>query len=424
LNISKPETGIKTLGKLEVSKPVIKILLVDDREDNLFSIETVLEKDGYTLMKANSGKEALKILLKEYDFTLILMDVQMPNLNGFETASLIYDRDKLKHIPIIFITANNYNDDNAFKGYKAGAVDYIYKPINPELLRAKVSVFVDLYRKNHLLLAQEQKLTMINMELEERVKERTEELSKKNLELEAKNMELLKVNNDLDNFIYTASHDLKAPVSNIEGLVFSLVDTLSPESAEDTNVKTIIGMINSSILRFKGTIQDLTEITKIQKGIEENSAVVDCQEIIDDVKATINELIVESKAKVTISIKDCPSIHFSRKNLNSIIYNLLSNAIKYRSPKRKPEISIKTHKSDGYIILTVKDNGLGMNLQDKNKIFSMFKRLHDHVEGSGIGLYIVKRIIDNSGGKIEVESVVDKGSTFRVYFKDVQEANK
>jgi two-component system sensor histidine kinase/response regulator len=350
--------------------------------------------------------------------------VQMPNLNGFETASLIYDRDKLKHIPIIFITANNYNDDNAFKGYQAGAVDYIYKPINPELLRAKVSVFVDLYRKNHQLLAQEQKLMSINNELEERVKERTEELSKKNLELESKNIELLKVNNDLDNFIYTASHDLKAPVSNIEGLVISLVDSLSEDTAGDENVKTIIGMINASILRFKGTIQDLTEITKIQKGIEENNTVVDCQEIIDDVKLTIHELITESQAKITININDCPQISFSRKNLKSIIYNLMSNAIKYRSPKRNPEISITTEREDGYIILTIKDNGLGMNLQDKSKIFSMFKRLHDHVEGSGIGLYIVKRIIDNSGGKIEVESTVGKGSTFRVYFKDFQPASK
>src|SRR3970040_267144 len=123
-----------------------KILLVDDLEDNLLAIETIFEPDGYRFVKANSGREALKILLKEFDFALILMDVKMPNLNGFETASLIYEREKLKHIPIIFITANNYGDENIFKGYKAGAVDYIYKPINSDLLRAKVSVFIELYK--------------------------------------------------------------------------------------------------------------------------------------------------------------------------------------------------------------------------------------------------------------------------------------
>src|SRR5947199_8958161 len=105
-----------------------KILLVDDREDNLLSIETILESDGYYFVKANSGRQALKILLTEFDFALILMDVKMPNLNGFDTAALIYEREKLRHIPIIFITASNYGDDNMFKGYRTGAVDYIYKP--------------------------------------------------------------------------------------------------------------------------------------------------------------------------------------------------------------------------------------------------------------------------------------------------------
>src|SRR6187401_2793507 len=135
-----------------------KILLVDDREDNLMAIESILAPDGYTFVKANSGREALKVLLAEYDFAMILMDVKMPNLNGFETASLIYEREKLKHIPIIFITAHSYGDENIFKGYRTGAVDYIYKPINPELLRAKVAVFIDLYKKNHRLFLQEQKL--------------------------------------------------------------------------------------------------------------------------------------------------------------------------------------------------------------------------------------------------------------------------
>src|SRR6188508_941677 len=144
----------------------LKILVVDDREDNLFSIETILEKDNYTIVKANSGRAALKILLKQHDFSLILMDVQMPDLNGFETATIIYERDKLKSIPIIFITAHNYDDDFVFKGYQMGAVDYIYKPINPELLRVKVSVFVELYRKNKQLVQQEKKLLEVNKSLQ------------------------------------------------------------------------------------------------------------------------------------------------------------------------------------------------------------------------------------------------------------------
>jgi len=399
------------------TKPEIKILLVDDREDNLFSIETVLAKDGYKMTKARSGKEALKILLREYDFTLILMDVQMPDINGIEAASMIYEREKLKHIPIIFITANDYSDDYVFKGYKTGGVDYIYKPINPDLLRAKVAVFVDLYRKNHLLLAHEQRLQEINTELEQRVKERTDELLTKNTELQLTNAELKRVNNDLDSFVYAASHDLKAPVSNIEGLLHTLMDAMPDDAAKDEGVLQIIEMINKSILRFKSTIQDLTDITKIQKNFEEELEEVFLSDILESVQVNLNELITKSKAKISVDIQDCPAIKFSRKNLNSILYNLISNAIKYRSPERVPEVKIKAGIYKDYILLKVSDNGLGMNPSDKDKIFSMFKRLHNHVEGSGVGLYIVKRILENSGGKIEVESQPDKGSVFKVYFK-------
>src|SRR3982751_1872700 len=195
-----------------------KILLVDDREDNLLSMETLLEQDGYLFVKANSGRQALKILLTEFDFALILMDVKMPNLNGFETAALIYEREKLKHIPIIFITANSYGDENVFKGYRAGAVDYIYKPINPELLRAKVSVFIDLYKKNHQLIAQEQKLIAINKNLEAEISERKnseEKIKALNLQL-LQNIDKLEVaNKDLDRFAFMASHDLQEPLRKI-----------------------------------------------------------------------------------------------------------------------------------------------------------------------------------------------------------------
>src|SRR6185369_4583433 len=139
----------KKTDRIPFSKPEYmppKLLLVDDREDNLMSIEAILGTDGYRFVKATSGRQALKILLNEFDFALILMDVKMPNLNGFETATLIYEREKLRHIPIIFITAHSYGEENVYRGYRAGAVDCIYKPINPDLMRAKVSVFIELFR--------------------------------------------------------------------------------------------------------------------------------------------------------------------------------------------------------------------------------------------------------------------------------------
>src|SRR6201985_1024162 len=164
-------------AELEIS---IKILLVDDNDNNLLSMEVALANNNYVFYKANSGREALRILLHEDEFSLILLDVKMPIMDGYETAELIYQRDKLKDIPIIFITAHDYEEEAMFKGYQAGAVDFIRKPFKPEVLRSKVSVFVELHKKNLLLRQQEERLQIINndlmllnRDLEGRVAERT-----------------------------------------------------------------------------------------------------------------------------------------------------------------------------------------------------------------------------------------------------------
>src|SRR6476660_743771 len=161
------------LRKEDISdRPPVKILAVDDREDNLLSIETILEQENYVIVKATSGRAALKILLREHDFTLIMMDVQMPDMNGFETACLIYASEKLRQVPIIFITAHNQGDEKMYEGYKLGGVDFIYKPINPELLRYKVSVFAELYQKTQQLLNHEKNLVAANKKLEKEIEER------------------------------------------------------------------------------------------------------------------------------------------------------------------------------------------------------------------------------------------------------------
>lgn len=278
----------------------------------------------------------------------------------------------------------------------------------------------ELQRKNKTILnayqrleAAQKDLHRINSKLEDMVKERTRQLLKTNKALKEKNKELLIINSDLDNFIYTASHDLKSPVSNLEGLI----NLLNSEMKGRLNVteSEIMRLMTLSINKFKQTIQDLTEITKVQKEIDEKSEVVSFSNILEDVKSDINSMILESDAKIIsdFKIKELP---YAVKNLRSIIYNLLSNAIKYRSLDRPLVIEFKTERDEHFIIFTVKDNGLGIQPEHKNKLFNMFKRFHTHVEGTGIGLYIVKRIIENNGGKIEVESELGKGSSFKVFF--------
>lgn len=205
-----------------------KILLVDDREDNLLSIEAILRQDDYQFSMAYSGTEALKILNKESDFAMILMDVKMPILSGFETASLIYERETLKHIPIIFITANYYGEENLFKGYQSGGIDYIFKPINPEVLRAKVSTFIDLYRKNRLLVQQDEKLLEINKRLTHEIKR----LKDSGEKLEEINRNLRKKIADLESIMKACNIPIEKSEfvsSDLNILVQNLLDELHDE---------------------------------------------------------------------------------------------------------------------------------------------------------------------------------------------------
>ncbi len=254
-------------------------------------------------------------------------------------------------------------------------------------------------------------------QLAESLQRTSEELTASNHDLQAANQQLIHINVDLDNFIYTASHDLKAPIANIEGLLLVLKRHLSPETMQQERVRGITDMIASSVERFKKTIANLTDITRLQKENGQAPSWVELPEMIGEIMLDLAPLIGETKAQVQVDVAGCPVISFQEKNLRSILYNLLSNALKYRSPEREPRVEVGCQSVPGYLLVWVSDNGLGIDLSKEQKLFAMFGRLHTHVEGSGVGLYMVKKILDNAGGKIEVESQVGVGSTFRVYFK-------
>ena len=245
----------------------------------------------------------------------------------------------------------------------------------------------------------------------------------KNEELIHLNNQLMRVNSDLDNFIYTASHDLKSPITNIEGLVNALQELLSSEATKHPRVDQLLAMIQASIERFNRTINDLSDITKLQRLNDEEASAVDLRAIIEGIKMDLSFLVHESKGQIQLALNGIKYLSFPPKNLRSIFYNLISNSLKYRSPERDPIIIISAEEDPKFIIITLKDNGMGMDLTRGPSIFGMFQRLHNHVDGTGIGLYIVKKIMDNSEGKIEVESRVDVGSTFRLFFKKPRNRN-
>ncbi|WMJ73929.1 PAS domain S-box protein [Cytophagaceae bacterium ABcell3] len=239
---------------------------------------------------------------------------------------------------------------------------------------------------------------------------------KQNEELKLKNLELTKINNDLDNFIYTASHDLKAPISNIEGLFQAIEDSMDGQCSDEIGV--MVHMAEESIERLRDTIAELTEISRVQKDFYAGYEKVDIQQVVNDFFTDNQETIKNSHAQFLVEL-DKKHFLFSKKNFRTIVHNLLSNAIKYKHPERAPIILIKTYedRGSGELVLVVKDNGIGFKNEDAGKIFKMFKRVHDHVEGTGVGLYIVKRIMENTGGKIHVESKVGAGSAFTLRFR-------
>ncbi|HEY8401506.1 MAG TPA: HAMP domain-containing sensor histidine kinase [Cytophagaceae bacterium] len=232
--------------------------------------------------------------------------------------------------------------------------------------------------------------------------------------LKRMNLELLKTNTDLDNFMYAASHNVKGPASSLEGLI----NLLDMKLYEPEELDQIIAMMKVSMSNFNQTIADLTELSKVQKLIETQDIIPnDIVAVVEDIKGELTELINNTNATLVTYAEEAPMVWFSKTNFRRILYNLILNAIIYRSPLRKPEIMIKSFQSNGYIVVSVVDNGLGIAKENMEKIFSMFKRAHSHVGGRGVGLYIVKRIIENSGGKIEVQSELGKGAIFNVYFK-------
>jgi two-component system, chemotaxis family, CheB/CheR fusion protein len=236
-------------------------------------------------------------------------------------------------------------------------------------------------------------------------------------ELTQTNQHLVKINNDLDNFIYTASHDLKAPIANLEGLVVMLRSRYENKEREPEKEIKLLDMVSVSIEKLNETIKALTEITKAQKDKDDQVENLSFEQVLNDVFLDIDNLVKKVSPEILCDFQ-VEKICYGKFNLRSILYNLVSNAIKYRCPDRPCQIQISTREQDDLIVLEVRDNGLGLNKLQQAKLFKMFKRLHTHVDGTGVGLYIVKRIIENRGGRIEVESEEGIGSSFRVYFQN------
>jgi signal transduction histidine kinase len=242
-----------------------------------------------------------------------------------------------------------------------------------------------------------------------------EALKVRNEALGSSNQHLTFTNGELDTFVYTASHDLQNPITNLEGLLAALREELPAECQAGPAVQ-ILEMMQDSVERFQRTLGHMAAITRLPPVAGAPTSQVNLTEVVQDVLLDLALPITAAGAQVDVDVAACPAVAFPESNLRSIVYNLLSNAIKYQRPDLPPRVRIRSRMENGGCVLEVEDNGLGLSPAQQSQLFGLFQRLHDHVEGSGVGLYLVKKMVENSGGRIAVESQPGVGSMFSIYF--------
>ena len=376
----------------------VNILLVDDQPANLIALEAMLQGLGQNLIKAESGREALKWLLT-HEFAVILLDVKMPEMDGFETATLIRERDKSRHTPILFLTAADRSQSHAVRGYAVGAVDYLVKPVVPEFVRSKVAVFVELAKKSELLRRQAQLL----VESEQAALELAETRAELVRDLEHKNREL-------ESFSYAVSHDLRAPLRRIDSFGRAVLE--SQGERLDEQGRHYLERVREASQHMSQLIDDVLHLSRVTRA-ELREQDVDLSALTSLILSRLQES--EPARKVGIKVRPGVVVTGDGQLLRIALENLLANAWKFTSKQPDARIEFGVTQASGEPAYFVRDNGAGFDMTYADRLFGPFQRLHPQGEfaGSGIGLATVQRIIHRHGGQVWAEGLVGQGATFQ-----------
>lgn len=408
------------------------ILLVDDREDKRLAMETIIAGPDRNVISVPSGREALRCLLSN-DFAVILLDVNMPGIDGFETAHFIRQRKNSEHTPIIFVTGISDTETHMSRGYSLGAVDYILTPVLPEVLRTKVTVFVESFKKTEQLKRQAERLRQAHEQLELRVEERTAELGIANQALQAevterqrveekirkingeleqrvldRTAELALANEELEAFSYSVAHDLQAPLRNIESYAQMLEEDFP--DAMPAEAQQYLSRIRVRSRHLAQLVSDLLNLSRLgKKGL--NREEVQLARMVTETVAAAGDA---GDRCIEWQIGELGSASCDPNLLKQVFANLLSNAVKFSQPRPKAIIEIGRTESQGEPVFFVRDNGVGFDMRYADKLFGVFQRLHPSgtFDGTGVGLATAARIIRKHGGRIWAEAEEDKGATF------------
>lgn len=355
----------------------VKFLLVDDLPENLLSLEALLQRDELMLLKARSGDEALELLL-QHDVALALIDVQMPGLNGFELAELMRGNERTRRVPIIFVTAGTHTAERRFQGYEAGAVDFIQKPIEPDILRSKAEIFAELYRQRKMISEQRDLL-------------------------EAQTRALQLADKRKNEFIGVLVHELRNPLAALNGGLKIL--SRKPDAGK---VEQINGLMHQQMDHIIRLVDDLLDVSRITQGkINLVKSDFDIRDVIHSALDMTGQAIEERKHAVTIRVPDQSCmISADKVRLTQCVSNLVNNAAKYTPMGGQIEVALELHPRTYRISVT--DNGLGLSAEAAGAIFRMFEQVEEHRDhahgGLGIGLALVKQLMELHGGDVSVWS--------------------
>src|SRR5258708_8816955 len=389
----------------------VNILLVDDNAENLMALEALLASPDHNVIQARSGEAALRWLLED-DFAVILLDVRMPNMDGFETAMLIRGRERSQNTPIIFLTGYESNTVNLFKGYSLGAVDYLVKPVVPEVLRAKVAVFVELFRKNQDLQYKLERMRELKDDVREheRINEERQQLLARE---QAARAEAEKAVQERDMFLSVAAHELKTPVTSLRGFAQTILRQMNRDTPLDPErVRHAFITIDQRSTRLAQLVSQLLDMSRIEAGqLQLDKAPT----LITDLVSNIINMVQPGTDKHTfvINATDSFSIQVDPLRLEQVITNLIDNAVKY-SPDGGPVYVDVWLEDNEWACIAVTDCGIGIPVEHRDHIFDRFYRAHagNNVSGIGLGLYVSKQIVLLHHGTLEVDFPSDRGSRF------------